>query len=458
MSATEAPSGAAADVPALAAPSLATRVLRGGALSLLSNLASQLLRFGSNLVLTRLLFPEAFGLMAIAQSILAAARLLSDVGLTQSIVRSARGDDQRFCDTVWTLNIIKDGALCALICALAPSVAHLYDQPKLSQLVPAMAATILFSAFNATKIALVNRRLAFGRLIPIELGAQLTGIMVMIAWAMVDRSPWALVAGNWASTLVTLACSHFALDGPRNRFAWDPHAIQEVFGFGTWVMLSSMVTFLLGEGSNLLNGWLVGARAVGFIALSTNLALVAWGTVQGITGRVFFPAYAEVWRERPDDLPRVVARSRRVQLAVGVAVALILVLLAPQMIALLYDQRYRYVGALLQVQAVGTIFAFVSSSYSGVLWATGHGHLNAQVVGFQAASLFVLLIVGSHLGGVLGLMTASSFIGICLYPFNSWVFGKLGLWQPRIDSIVFLVGIFAAAYVYFCGAWRVMSF
>ncbi len=448
----------ASDTEAAPPPSLVSRVLRGGALSLASNLASQVLRFASNLVLTRLLFPEAFGLMAIAQSILAAARLLSDVGLTQSIIRSARGDDQVFCDTVWTLNILKDGALCLMLCAIAPLAARVYHQPMLSSLVPAMAATILLGAFNATKLALVNRRLALGRLIPIELGAQLTGIVVMIGWALVDRTPWALVAGNWANTLVLLACSHLALEGPRNRFAWDRLAIREVLGFGAWVMVSSMVTFLLGEGSNLLNGWLVGARAVGFIGLSTTLALVAWSTIQVISGRVFFPAYAEVWRDRPQDLFRVVARARQAQLAAGCSVALVFVFFAQGLIQFFYDPRYHLVGALLQIQAVGTLFAFVSSSYSGVLWAIGKGNLNAIVVGFQAAALFVLLVLGSHFGGLLGLMTASSFIGIVLYPVNCRVFGKLGLWQPRIDAVVFAVGLLAAAYVYMAGSWRTIDF
>ena len=61
--------------------SLMARVIRAGSVTLMGNVGSQVLRFASNLLLTRLLFPGVFGLMAIAQSILTVANLLSDVGL-----------------------------------------------------------------------------------------------------------------------------------------------------------------------------------------------------------------------------------------------------------------------------------------------------------------------------------------------------------------------------------------
>ncbi|HEY8977081.1 MAG TPA: oligosaccharide flippase family protein, partial [Burkholderiaceae bacterium] len=106
--------------PAQAAPreTLSARTLRSGSWTIVGNLAGQALRFGSNLVLTRLLFPEAFGLMAIAQAILTAARLFSDVGLMQGAVRSARGHEQRYLDTIWTLDILKGSLIVLVMTAL----------------------------------------------------------------------------------------------------------------------------------------------------------------------------------------------------------------------------------------------------------------------------------------------------------------------------------------------------
>jgi len=437
---------------------LAQRVLRGSGWTLAGTVSSQFLRFASNLVLTRLLFPEAFGLMAIAQSILTAAHLLSDVGLTQSIVRSERGHEPRYQDTIWTLNIAKSLLIGLLMGVAGPIAAHVYAQPALARIVPAMGLPAVIGAFASTKVALINRRLEIGRLTLLELGAQACGIATMVAWALVDRSPWALVAGNWASTLATVAGSHLLIAGRGNRLAWDRAIVREVLSFGGWVLMSSGVTFLLGEGSNLLTASLVGTKSVAFIGLSTTLALVAWNAIQQVSGRVLFPAYSEVWRQRARDFPRVVERARRLQLLGACAVAVVLVLFGDRIVQALYDPRYRPVGALLQIQAVGTIFAFASSSYANVLWAMGRAGLNTVILAAQAFMLIGLLTLGNTLGGVLGLMTGTSFIGLAIYPVNAFIFARFGLFQPKVDLPVFLLGACAAGWVWLFGAWRVVSF
>ncbi len=437
---------------------LSARILRSGGWTVFGSLASQALRFGSNLLLTRLLFPEAFGLMAIAQAILTAARLFSDVGLMQGAVRSARGHEQRYLDTVWTLDILKGSLIVLAMAALGAPVAAAYHQPALVALLPAMGVAALLSSFSSTKIALVNRRLEVGRLTAMELGSQAVGVGVMIAWARLSPSPWALVAGNWASAATMMLASHLALPGARNRFALDRGVVREVLAFGGWVMMSSSVTFLAGEGSNLLNAALVGAKTVGFLGISTALVMVAWNLIQTVSGRVLFAAYSEIWRDRPADLPRAVERARRLQMLGVAAVAALLAVAGDRLVDLAYDRRYHAVGALLQIQAVGTVFKIVVSSYAGVPWAIGRPGLNTLMLSVEVAILFALLWLGFHLGGVVGLVTGGAAMGVFMYPFNALVYRRLGLFQPRTDAWIFAAGAALAAWVWHFGLWRSVAF
>ena len=66
---------------------------------------TQVLRFASNLLLARWLFPQAFGLMAIVNGVIQGLAMLSDVGIGQSIIRHHRSDDPEFYNTAWTLQI-----------------------------------------------------------------------------------------------------------------------------------------------------------------------------------------------------------------------------------------------------------------------------------------------------------------------------------------------------------------
>ena len=438
-------------------PTLLGRVVKAGSVTVLGNGASQVLRFASNLVLTRLLFPEAFGLMAIAQSILTGANLISDVGLSQSVVRSARGHEPRFLNTVWTMQVVKGLLLMLAMIIISPVVAKGYHQPALVWLMPGLGLASAISGLASMKIALVNRKIEVGRLTAIELGSQFFGIVVMIVWAWLFPTPWALVGGNLANALGRTVGSQVFLHGPRDRLAWDRSVIREIFTFGGWVMLSSTVTFLSGEGRNLLNAALVDAKAIGLLVLSTTLSLIVWNAIQSVSGRVLFAAYAEVWRERPQNLPAAVERSRRIQLAGGCAVALIFALAGDRLVGWFYDPRYRAAGAFLQIQAVGTCFTFLSASYTGVLWAIGRAGLSTLLLAVQVMIMGVLIVAGDILGGPVGLVAGTALSGLLMYPVTAAAYARLGLFQPKTDWLPLLLGALLSLYVYRFGSWHHIS-
>ena len=433
--------------------SLLARVIRAGSVTMLGNVGSQLLRFVSNLLLTRLLFPGAFGLMAIAQSILTAANLLSDVGLQQAVVRSHRAHDAAFLDTIWTMQILKGLLIVVAMAIAAPFAAKGYAQPSLVAIMPALGLASLVTGFSSTKVALMNRRIEVGRLTMMELGAQFVGIVVMLVWARLVPTTWALVGGNLASALARTLASYWLIDGPGNRLRWDRSVVQEVWQFGGWVMLASGVTFLAGEGRNLLNAALVSAGEVGLLVISSTLAFVVWNAIQQVSGRVLFPAYAEVHRERPHKLSAVVERSRRWQLLGGCAVATLFALFGARLVHWFYDPRYAMAGVFLQIQAVGTLFSFLNASYSGVLWALGRPGLNTVLLAVQVVVVALLTLLGHALGGTLGLVAGASCTGLVMYPFNALVFRRFGLYQPRTDWAPIACGILCAVYVARFGAW-----
>ena len=62
-------------------------------------MASQLIRFIGNLVLARLLMPDAFGLMAVISTLMLGLNLLSDIGTGPTIIQSPRGTERVFLNT-----------------------------------------------------------------------------------------------------------------------------------------------------------------------------------------------------------------------------------------------------------------------------------------------------------------------------------------------------------------------
>jgi len=96
--------------------SFVQRVMRGAAFTSGGFVLSQGMRFASNLILARLLFPEAFGLMALMTGL----TMLSDTGVPQSIMQNKRGEDPDFLNTAWTLNLMRGVVLWLIACAGLP--------------------------------------------------------------------------------------------------------------------------------------------------------------------------------------------------------------------------------------------------------------------------------------------------------------------------------------------------
>ena len=157
---------------AAAATSLFQRALRGSAFTAGAYALTQAMRLASNLILARLLAPEAFGVMALVSVVLVGMVMFSDVGVSASISQSKRGDDPAFLDTAFTIHAFRGLMLWLVVCALAWPLARFYDAPELRSLLPVAGITLLIAGFNPTRMDTATRHLLLGRVTALDLAAQ----------------------------------------------------------------------------------------------------------------------------------------------------------------------------------------------------------------------------------------------------------------------------------------------
>lgn len=433
--------------------SLRQRVMRSGSITVLGYAASQILRFGSNLVLTRILFPEAFGIMAIMQAVVVGVTMLSDVGVTQSIVRHVRGGEPAFVNTAWTIQIARGLLMAAALVGASVPVARHYGQPLLEGMMPWAALASLAGGFGSTKVALANRNVDAFRVTVINLGALGAGIIASIVFALMDPTPYALVWGNLVAAVVGVAAGHLFLRGPSNRLAWDKAAASTILSFGGWVMLSSAIGFMTGEGNKLIVASILDIRLLGLFGLASTLNLIVSQAVSSLGGQVLFPAYSELARTAPERLSAAVEKARRVQIAPTWAAALFFAFLGPWVVALLYDPRYADAGLILQILALGTMVSVLNNSFAGVLWALDRVGLSTAILSLQMGLQIAGLLVGHHIHGQLGALVGLAASGWLLYPFHAALYARLGIWHPRTDLPVLALSALAVAVAYISTDW-----
>jgi O-antigen/teichoic acid export membrane protein len=425
--------GAAPPVAHGAPATLRRRAVTGSAWTLAGYAGSQGLRLASNVVLARLLFPEAFGLMALVTLFMQGLQMFSDIGVAPALIQHPRGDEAAFRNTAWTMQAGR-GLLLSLASALgAWPFAWLMGEPSLAPLVAVSGLTALLGGLNSTALATLNRSLRLGRITLWELASQCVAIAVMVVWALVHRSVWALVAGGLAASAFRMVTSHLLERGHHDRPAWDGAAAAALFRFGRWIFLSTVLTFFAAQLDKLLLGKLLSVERLGVYAIAATFAVFSTRLVKVVGGRVGFPALAEVARQRPRRLRPTLRSMRLALVATAAAVLLPMVVAGPSIIGVLYDPRYADAGWMLQLLAAGALVSAVSSSAGQALMAIGRARDIAILLGSQILFLAAAAAAGFALGGERGLVAGVAGAELLNYPLLWLCLRRHRLWQPEID-------------------------
>lgn len=152
--------------------SLKKLAIRGTVWTIAGYGASQVLRFGSNLILTRLLFPELFGLTALVNIFITGLHLFSDIGIGPNIIQNKRGDDPAFLNTAWTLQVIRGFGLWFCCLLISWPVAKFYGEPQFLWLIPIVGLGTIITGFNSTALCTLNRHMSVRQMATFELGGR----------------------------------------------------------------------------------------------------------------------------------------------------------------------------------------------------------------------------------------------------------------------------------------------
>lgn len=388
---------------------------------------SQALRLGSNLILTRLLVPDLFGLMALVNTFIMGVALFSDIGIRPSIIRSPRWNDPVFLNTAWTLQVLRSGWIWIGCAILAWPVSQFYNDSRLLWLLPISALTVLINGFSSTSMATLSRKLEVGKLTRVEFGTQIISLAVTIIGAFITPTVWALIAGNLVSSLVKTIWSHRLEPETSNWFAWDKDSVKEIMSFGTWIFVSTMMTFLASQADRLILGRLFTLQLLGVYTIAFTFADLPRQVVKRISQQVMFPVISKY-----ADLERSSLRAKILQkrkfLLMGLAVMVtILASFGDIIIEILYDERYRQAGWMLPILAVGLWPLLLSATIDRALYAIG----NPKAVAFghflKFLYMVILLPAGNELFGVVGAITVIAFNDL-----PSYCAVNYGLWQEKL--------------------------
>jgi len=425
--------------------SLRHRVARAGSWVLIGHVVTQVVRLGTNVVLARMLSPDAFGLMSVVYILMIGMALFSDIGITRSVVQSRRGTDPELLDTAWAIQVIRGlglgvtsilvgfGFLLAARHGLA-STQTVYGDPRLPWVVGAFSVVAVMQGLESIRNGLAKRDMQMKILTKINIVSQVVAAVAMMAVAWLFHSIWALVAGAVVTGAVRCWLGHVALPGHREKFRLVPSATAELLGNGKWIFLSSMLGFAAINGDRLLLGGLIDKHDFGLYTVAFMLVNMLQVVASTLCVNVAYPAVAEVFRDRPRDLARTLGKFQWLYDGIVVFLAGLLMTAGPAIIHVLYDARYQGAGWIMVVLAVGAIglrYQVTEQAYQ----AMGHPQFVTLASFIRLVALGLGILVGHHFWGVVGAVAGIALSQYAAWPLAWWFSARHGAFTWRSEAV-----------------------
>lgn len=377
------------------------------------------LRLASNLILTRILAPEAFGMMAIITMVHVGLYLFTDVGIIQSVMRHKRGEEPLYLRVAWVVQVIRGiGIVTVLILIglaaliLGPRFAApgtVYADPLLPGLIWFSGIGLMAKALESTNVLLAQRRMHQRLVVMTELICQVVGIVIMVSLAYVLENVWALAIGTVMVSILRCILSHTVFPGPCMRFAWDPEQAREMWAFGKWLIGASMGGFLLSYGDRLILSALIDKRVFGVYAISMVWIEMGMQLLQKTGAATLVPSFAEKINKDPVGLTRTLKKFIRIYDIVSFLVCILIFFVSELIFKYLYTEDYvdgaYYVKLLvfkIMFYRAAPIQHFLIASGNSRLFAVGNFLAAIFTSGLCYAGFLYAGLEGAVLGSVLG--------------------------------------------------------
>lgn len=436
---------------------LKKRAARSGIWTTLGFGFSQLLRLFANILVARFLFEEAFALSALVFAVLQGLAMFSDLGLGPSVVQNKRGSHPDFLNTAWTLQVARGAVLCVLALALAWPMAVAYSQNdpiafQLIWLLPLAGVSLLLSGFNTPAIMLASRELTLGRLTLVEIVANFLGVCAMVYLAWKTREPYSLVMAAVIQAAVSLILGYVAFPKPKPRFCFDKESFWEIFRFGKWLFVSTLLTFLALQLDKFAFSAVYSFDLVGVYTISASFVAIAPMFLGKIQLAVAFPLYSRLGAES-DDFVDSFKRLRFVVLAAGSFLAACMIGLGESFVSIAYDDRYTAAGGLISVLALSAWFVVVEGVYGAVFLARGEAHWVVLTNATKVVAFIVLFLIVSHQQSLILGAVAVVLADLVKSVAALIVAKRMGIRGGVPESLWFLYLVGTGVAVLFAGRW-----
>lgn len=371
--------------------------------------AGRALQFLTMLILARILAPEHFGALAVAQVIQTIAVNVTELGATAALARADR-DPREIAPTILTLGVATSAVITGAVILFAPTLAAVLGDPGASGVIQILSITILLSGCSGVPAALVWRNYLQRPRAFIEVAGAALTLVVAVPMAQDGWGAYALVWSRVAGQVLTTG-GYWVITPIRFRPGFDRAAAAYVLRLGMPLALANLVVFATLNLDYAIVGRQLGPAQLGVYLLAFSLANLPSSLLTAMIRTVALPTFGRL--HKAGLLDRAAPDVLGLAAFLAMPVSALLVALAAPLVQVLYGTAWAgAAGAMIGLGIFGA--GRITSDILADL-CVGGGRTGGLfwVQTLWLACLFPALLAGVSFWGVTGAGSAHAAV-ICL--------------------------------------------
>lgn len=367
------------------------------------------IRLLTNIVLSRLVTPDIFGILVIVNSIRYGIDLLTDVGIEQNVIHNKNGGDPHFLNTAWTIQILRGIFLSIVFATLSPVLGSFYGISTSIFLL--MSAAPLIYSFSSVSVFTLVRNLEVQRKSSYELTAEVLGFFAYITFAFISPTAWSIVLGTLALIGIRSALT-YRLPHPAHRFVIDPAYAKQIMHFGKWIMITSLLAYASANLDRIFLGKMITFQILGIYGLAKTISELPAVLANRLSYQIVFPFLATKKLEAGHSYRELHSSRGKLLLLLALTMGMG-VAVSDWAVSILYDPRYREAGWMLSVLLIASWFSVLSNLNEANALARGLPRYNSLSNGVRLIGLAIGLPLGFSIaslsGAIAGIIAAEIF-------------------------------------------------
>jgi O-antigen/teichoic acid export membrane protein len=382
-------------------------------------LVAKLIDFATLLVLTSLLQPSDFGLVAMGMTVVLMVEGVLELPLAQALLRIPNASASAY-DTAFTLSLLRGLLMATLIAALARPLAGFYGEPRLVGLMSALAVGPALRGLISPRLVDYQRQLDFRWNAAMEVIGKIMAFVGASLLAIATRSYWALaVASIITSSAMTVVSYIIAPHRPRLRLTHVPD-FANMMG---WHSLSQLVTSLNWQVDKFFIGRWADSVSLGQFFMAENVASIPNNAIVGPLSRPLMAAYAPLRTQSA--LKVAYCRASSAVFLLGTPPLVVLALLAQPLMRIAFNPKWLAAAPLLHMLAFANVLALPTEPLAGLAMALN----KTRVLTWRSSADFVVRIPVTILAvlyfGVTGAVWARLFANAACMSFSMLILTRL---------------------------------